>query len=135
MELVAEIDGVRFVNDSKATNVEAALRSIESFDSGLVPIVGGRFKGGDLRLLREPLMSRARAVVAIGEARPLVREALEGAIEVYEASSLEDAVTRAYRLARPSGVVLLAPACSSFDMFRDYADRGRRFKENVRKLV
>jgi UDP-N-acetylmuramoylalanine--D-glutamate ligase len=135
MELVAEIDGVRFVNDSKATNVEAALRSIESFDTGLVPIVGGRFKGGDLRLLREPLMSRARAVVAIGEARPLVREALEGAIEVYEASSLEDAVSRAFRLARPSGVVLLAPACSSFDMFRDYADRGRRFKENVRKLV
>jgi UDP-N-acetylmuramoylalanine--D-glutamate ligase len=86
-------------------------------------------------LLREPLMSRARAVVAIGEARGLVREALEGAIEVHEASSLEDAVTRAFRLAHPSGVVLLAPACSSFDMFRDYADRGRRFKENVRKLA
>jgi UDP-N-acetylmuramoylalanine--D-glutamate ligase len=135
MELVAEIDGVRFVNDSKATNVEAALRSIESFETGLVPIVGGRFKGGDLRLLREPLMSRARAVVAIGEARALVRDALEGAIEVHEASSLEDAVSRAFRLARPSGVVLLAPACSSFDMFRDYADRGRRFKENVRKLA
>jgi len=135
MELVAEIDGVRFVNDSKATNVEAALRSIESFETGLVPIVGGRFKGGDLRLLREPLMSRARAVVAIGEASALVREALEGAIEVHEASSLEDAVNRAFRLARPSGVVLLAPACSSFDMFRDYADRGRRFKENVLKLA
>jgi UDP-N-acetylmuramoylalanine--D-glutamate ligase len=135
MELVAEIDGVRFVNDSKATNVEAALRSIESFETGLVPIVGGRFKGGDLRLLRGPLMSRARAVVAIGEARALVREALEGAIEVHEASSLEEAVSRAFRLARPSGVVLLAPACSSFDMFRDYADRGRRFKESVRKLA
>jgi UDP-N-acetylmuramoylalanine--D-glutamate ligase len=135
MELVAEIDGVRFVNDSKATNVEAALRSIESFDSGLVPIVGGRFKGGDLHLLREPLKSRARAVVAIGEASALVREALSGAIEVHEASSLEDAVKRAFALARPSGVVLLAPACSSFDMFRDYADRGRRFKENVRKLT
>jgi UDP-N-acetylmuramoylalanine--D-glutamate ligase len=135
MELVAEIDGVRFVNDSKATNVEAALRSIESFDAGLVPIVGGRFKGGDLRLLREPLKSRARAVVAIGEARALMREALEGAVDVHEASSLEDAVSQAFALARPSGVVLLAPACSSFDMFRDYADRGRRFKENVRKLA
>jgi UDP-N-acetylmuramoylalanine--D-glutamate ligase len=135
MELVAEIDGVRFVNDSKATNVEAALRSIESFETGLVPIIGGRFKGGDLRLLRGPLKSRARAVVAIGEASPLVREALSGAIEVHEAASLEDAVKRAFALARPSGLVLLAPACSSFDMFRDYADRGRRFKESVRKLA
>jgi UDP-N-acetylmuramoylalanine--D-glutamate ligase len=135
MELVAEIDGVRFVNDSKATNVEAALRSIESFGAGLVPIVGGRFKGGDLRLLREPLKARARAVVAIGEATPLVREALMGAVEVHEAGSLEDAVRRAFSLARPAGVVLLAPACSSFDMFRDYADRGRKFKENVLKLA
>jgi UDP-N-acetylmuramoylalanine--D-glutamate ligase len=134
MELVAEIDGVRFVNDSKATNVEAALRSIESFEAGLVPIVGGRFKGGDLRVLREPLKARARAVVAIGEATPLLREALAGAIEVYAAGSLEDAVKHAFALARPAGVVLLAPACSSFDMFRDYADRGRKFKENVRKL-
>jgi len=134
MELVAEIDGVRFVNDSKATNVEAALRSIESFEAGLVPIVGGRFKGGDLRVLREPLKARARAVVAIGEATPLVREALAGAIEVHPAGTLEEAVQRAFELARPAGVVLLAPACSSFDMFRDYADRGRKFKENVRKL-
>ena len=135
MEFVAEIDGVRFVNDSKATNVESALRSVESFEAGLVPIIGGRFKGGDLRVLREPLKARARAVVAIGEAAPLVREALAGAIEVHEAGSLEDAVRRAFALARPAGVVLLAPACSSFDMFRDYADRGRKFKENVRKLV
>jgi UDP-N-acetylmuramoylalanine--D-glutamate ligase len=134
MELVAEIDGVRFVNDSKATNVESALRSIESFDHGLVPIIGGRFKGGDLSLLREPLKQRATAVVAIGEAKPLLREALAGAIDVYDADSLADAVTRAYALARPSGVVLLAPACASFDMFRDYAERGRRFKEEVKKL-
>jgi UDP-N-acetylmuramoylalanine--D-glutamate ligase len=135
MELVEEIDGVRFVNDSKATNVESALRSVESFDAGLVPIIGGRFKGGDFRVLREPLKARARAVVAIGEAAPLVREALAEAIEVHEAGSLEDAVRRAFALARPAGVVLLAPACSSFDMFRDYADRGRKFKEIVRKLA
>ena len=100
MELVAEIGGVRFVNDSKATNVEAALRSIESFDAGLVPIMGGRFKGGDLRLLREPLAARAKAVVAIGEARPLLREALEGAVEVREAASLDGAIALAYGLAR-----------------------------------
>jgi UDP-N-acetylmuramoylalanine--D-glutamate ligase len=135
MELVADADGVRFVNDSKATNVEAAVRSIESFAGGVVAIVGGKFKGGDLRLLRTPLGGRGRAVVAIGEARPLVREALGDVIEVHDAVSMDDAVQQAYALARPSGVVVLAPACASFDMFRDYAERGRRFKDAVRTLL
>jgi len=134
MELVADIDGVRFVNDSKATNVESALRSIESFDRNLVPIIGGRFKGGDLRLLREPLAARAKAVVAIGEARPIVRNALQGAVEVHEVDSFAEAIDRAYAIARPTGVVLLAPACASFDMFSDYAERGRRFKEEVMRI-
>ena len=125
---------MRFVNDSKATNVESALRSIESFDRNLVPIIGGKFKGGDLRLLRDPLKARAKAVVAIGEARPLVREALAGAVDVQEAATLAEAVDRAFALATPSGVVLLAPACASFDMFLDYADRGRKFKEEVARL-
>ena len=135
MELVADVAGVRFVNDSKATNVESALRSIESFDRGLVPIVGGRFKGGDLRRLREPLRRRAKAVVAIGESRSRIREALAGAVDVEEAETFDDAVRTAFGLARPAGVVLLAPACSSFDMFRDYAERGARFKEVVNRLV
>jgi len=134
MEFVTEIGGVRFVNDSKATNVEAAARSIESFERGLVPIMGGRFKGGDLRLLRAPLEERARAVVAIGEARGLIRDALHGAVEVREAASLAEAVQTAFELAKPDGVVLLAPACASFDMFVDYADRGQKFKEEVGKL-
>ncbi len=134
MELVADVDGVRFVNDSKATNVESALRSIESFEQGLVPIIGGRFKGGDLRLLREPLRRRAKAVVAIGESRARVREAFEGAVDVHEAESLEEAVAQAFALARPEGVVLLAPACASFDMFRDYAERGQRFKDEVDRV-
>jgi len=134
MELVAEIGAVRFVNDSKATNIESALRSIESFDRDLVVILGGRFKGGDLRLLREPLRARAKAVVAIGESRALFRDALAGAIPVHEEDAFASAIRRAYALARPSGVVLLAPACASFDMFRDYAERGRIFKEEVGKL-
>jgi UDP-N-acetylmuramoylalanine--D-glutamate ligase len=134
MELAGEIGGVRFVNDSKATNVESALRSIESFDRDLVAIVGGRFKGGDLGLLRLPLAARARAVVAIGEARALVRGTFADLVVVHEADSLQQAVRLGYELARPSGVVLLAPACASFDMFRDYAERGRRFKEEVEKL-
>jgi UDP-N-acetylmuramoylalanine--D-glutamate ligase len=134
MELVADVDGVRFVNDSKATNVEAARRSIESFESGIVPIIGGRFKGGDFRLLRGPLSARAKAVVAIGEAQTLVREALESAVPIHEAASFEEAIESAFALAKPVGVVLLAPGCASFDMFRDYAERGRRFKEEVARI-
>jgi len=135
MELVADVDGVRFINDSKATNVEAALRSIESFERGLVPIIGGRFKGGDVGVLREALRARARAVVAIGEARGLVRQALDGVVPVHEVGTFETAVETAYELAKPAGVVLLAPACASFDMFRDYAERGRRFKEEVARIA
>ncbi len=135
IELVAEVGGVRFVNDSKATNVESALRSIESFGSDLVPIIGGRFKGGDFGLLREPLRTRAKAVVAIGEAKALVRQALGDVVQVYEAASFEQAIVRAYGIAKPAGVVLLAPACASFDMFRDYAERGRKFKEEVARIA
>jgi len=134
MEPVAAVGGVRFVNDSKATNVDAAGRSIESFEA-VVAIIGGKFKGGDLRDLAAPLAAHGRAVVAMGEARPLVREALGATLPVVEAASMAEAVRRAWELARPAGVVLLAPACSSFDMFDDYADRGRKFKEEVRRLV
>ena len=85
--------------------------------------------------LRGPLAARARAVVAIGEAKALVREALSGSVAVHEARSFDEAVSMAFELAKPGGVVLLAPACSSFDMFRDYEDRGRRFKEAVKTIV
>jgi len=135
MELVAEVDGVRFVNDSKATNIDAALKSIESFERGVVPIVGGRFKGGRFERLAPALRQRAKAVVAIGEAKPELVRALSDAVPIREAETLRDAVTQAFELARPDGVVLLAPACASFDMFRDYAERGTRFKEEVRRLV
>ena len=135
MELVAEIGGVRFVNDSKATNVDSARRSIESFERDVVAIIGGRFKGGDFRLLREPLRTRAKAVVAIGEAKELVSQALADVVPVYEAASFEEAIEQAHGIAKPAGVVLLAPACASFDMFRDYAERGRKFKEAVARIA
>jgi UDP-N-acetylmuramoylalanine--D-glutamate ligase len=134
MEPAGEVGGVRFINDSKATNVEAARRSIESFDAGVVAIIGGRFKGGDLGELRAPMQSRGRAVVAIGDAAPLVREALAGVVPIVDAASMREAVARAYAAAAPDGVVLLAPACASFDWFRDYAERGRVFKEEVERL-
>lgn len=135
MEVVSDVQGVRFVNDSKATNVEAALKSIESFEGGVVPIMGGRYKGGDFRMLREPLVARAKAVVTIGEAAAQIEDALSSALPVRHAASLEEAVALAFAEARPSGVVLLAPACSSFDMFEDYAERGRQFKEEVARLT
>jgi len=135
MEPVATVRGVRFVNDSKATNVEAARRSIESFDGPVVAIVGGQFKGGDLRELREPLIARRGSVVAIGEAATLVHDALDGVVPVRDAGSMPEAVRTANELAHGGGVVVLAPACASFDWFRDYAERGRVFKEAVRALA
>jgi UDP-N-acetylmuramoylalanine--D-glutamate ligase len=134
MEPSGRVGGVTFVNDSKATNVEAARRSIESFPGRLVALVGGHFKGGDFRDLREALASRGRAVVAMGEAAPLVREALADLLPVIDAASMREAVERGYEAARPDGIVLLAPACASFDWFRDYAERGRAFKEEVERL-
>lgn len=134
MEVVATKNGVRFVNDSKATNVDAAAKSIESFDN-VVAIVGGKYKGGDFRDLATPLRKHGRAVIAIGEAKTMVCEALSPTVPVEEAASLRDAIRRAFAIAQPGGVVLLSPACSSFDMFADYADRGRQFKEEVKKLI
>ena len=134
MEPVATIGGVRFVNDSKATNVDAAARSIESFNR-VVAIIGGRYTGGAFEDLRAPLAARGIAVVAIGEAKGRVVQALQGTVPVVTADSMSDAVREAWELARPDGVVLLAPACSSFDMFVDYADRGRAFKDAVGALV
>jgi UDP-N-acetylmuramoylalanine--D-glutamate ligase len=134
MEPAGDIGGVRFVNDSKATNIDAAARSIESFDR-VVVIIGGRYKGGRFEDLQGPLRSCGRGVVAIGETRPLVVETLTGVVPVVEAETMTEAVTKALELAKPDGVVLLAPACASFDMFVDYADRGRAFKEEVARLA
>jgi UDP-N-acetylmuramoylalanine--D-glutamate ligase len=133
LEPVAEFAGVLFVNDSKATNVEAARRAIESFES-IVVIMGGRFKGGDLEELRQPLIDRGATVVAIGEARELLRSAYADAIPVHEAEDMNKAVRTAFASAAPGTAVVLAPACASFDMFRDYAERGRVFKQAVARL-
>jgi UDP-N-acetylmuramoylalanine--D-glutamate ligase len=134
LEPVGAVGHVQFVNDSKATNIEAARRSVEAFDAGLVAIIGGRFKGGEFRDLAAPLAARGATVVAIGEARPLIREALGTVVHVVEADDMRSAVRKAFAAAPPGGTVVLAPACSSFDMFRDYAERGRVFKQEVQAL-
>lgn len=135
LEPVTDVAGVRFVNDSKATNVVSALRAIESFDRGVVPILGGRYKGGDFGDLRDALRARASGVVALGEAAPRIADAVAGVVPVERAESMEAAVRQAYAMASPGGVVLLAPGCSSFDMFTDYAARGRAFKDAARQLA
>jgi UDP-N-acetylmuramoylalanine--D-glutamate ligase len=134
LEHVATVDGIAYYNDSKATNVEAARRSLEAFTEPVVVILGGRYKGGDFGDLTPSLRRHGRAVVAIGEATERVTAALAGTLPVEPAPSLREAVVMARSLARPGDVVLLAPACSSFDMFKDYAERGRAFKSEVKAL-
>ena len=135
LEPVTEIGGVRFVNDSKATNIEAAKRAIESFGDGLVVILGGRFKGGDFGDLTEALQARQATVIAIGEARELIATAFGGTRHGADrAEDMHSAVRQAFAAAAPGGTVVLAPACASFDMFRDYAERGRMFKQEARRL-
>jgi UDP-N-acetylmuramoylalanine--D-glutamate ligase len=135
LEHVADLAGVAFYNDSKATNVEAARRSIEAFPGRVVVILGGRYKGGDFSELAAPLAARGSAVVAIGEAADRVQQALAPGVAVARAASLAEAVRRAFAMAREGDTVLLAPACSSFDMFTDYAARGDAFREAVQELM
>lgn len=135
LERVAELDGVAFFNDSKATNVEAARRSLEAFPGPVLAIIGGRFKGGDFSDLCPVLEAHGKVVFAIGEARHRVRDALSTVVPVFDCASLEEAVELAWEEAERGDTVLLAPACSSFDMFKDYADRGDSFKRIVQALV
>lgn len=132
LALVARVDGVGFYDDSKATNVGAAVAAIESLtEPRLVLIAGGKGKEGSYEPLALALRERGRAAILIGEAAPVMAEALSGSVEVRRASTLEGAVELASELALPGDAVLLAPACASFDMFSSYADRGRRFAEAV----
>ena len=135
LERVAELDGVVFFNDSKATNVDAARRSLEAFRGPVLAIIGGRFKGGDFSDLQPALETKGKAVFAIGEARHRVRDALSTVVPVFDCGSLEEAVELAWEEADQGDTVLLAPACSSFDMFKDYAERGDSFKRIVLELV
>jgi UDP-N-acetylmuramoylalanine--D-glutamate ligase len=118
LEPVVEVAGVRFVNDSKATNIEAARRAIESFDDGVVVILGGRFKGGNFRDLLEPLRTRKATVIAIGESRALIHEAFDAALPVHDADDMNRAVRQAFASAVPGRTVVLAPASPSFEIFR-----------------
>ncbi len=134
MEFVGRIHDIDFYNDSKATNVEAAARAVEGFDRPVILIAGGRDKGGDYGPLVEAARTRVKEAVLLGEARPLLAKALRGVVPMVSAKSMTEAVQEAFAVASPDDVVLLAPACSSFDMFTDYKHRGEVFKETAKRL-
>jgi len=135
MQRVATIDGVDYVNDSKATNVGAAVASVESIDAPAVLIAGGVGKGGDFEALAKAIVSRLRGAVVIGEDAALIADAFGEATSVARAIDMHDAVAKAAAMAERGDTVLLAPACASFDQFRNYADRGDAFVHAVEELA
>lgn len=141
IEFVRELAGVAYYNDSKATNVDAALKAIEAFSEGLWIILGGKDKGSDYTPLREPLKRKARGALLIGEeppyphaAAPLIKKALKGAVGMVDCGTLSRAVAYAREHASSGDIVLLAPACASFDQFENYEQRGSIFKQLVAGL-
>jgi UDP-N-acetylmuramoylalanine--D-glutamate ligase len=130
---VGEFDNVLWVNDSKGTNISATRVALEAFDRPLVVLLGGRHKGEPYTSLL-PAVADARAVVVYGESAPLIVRALGDHVDLEVANGFREAIRRARSLARPGDVVLLSPACSSYDMFPSYAVRGEAFEEYVRTL-
>jgi UDP-N-acetylmuramoylalanine--D-glutamate ligase len=137
LERVSTVKGVVFVNDSKATNVDAVKRALECFDQPVVLIMGGQNKQSDFNQLKDAVRRRVKVLVAMGEARDDIVTALTGDPEqgVREVESMQEAVETAFGAAAPGDVVLLSPACASFDMFANYAQRGDRFRQYVERLV
>ncbi len=134
LEFVAEINGVRFYNDSKATSVDATLKALDSFSGDLWVILGGKDKGSDYTALRDRLQRKAKAALLIGAAAEKIASQLEGATTLVRSGTLDCAVAEAWKNARPGDTVLLAPACSSFDQFQSYEHRGQVFKDLVNGL-
>ncbi len=134
-EFAGHACGLDWINDSKATNVNALRQALQAVPAGMVLIAGGRDKGNDYSVIADIVREKVACIVAIGESREKIADAFRGIVTVLSAASLPEAVDLARRNARPGGSVLFSPACSSFDMFRDFEDRGRQFKQLVRELT
>jgi len=134
LEFVATIRGVDYYNDSKATNVDATIKALESFPANIHLILGGKDKGSDYTVLNNLLRQRVKRVYTIGAAAAKIESQVKG-VEVVHAETLENAIRKANAVAQPGDVVLLAPACASFDQFKNYEQRGQVFKEIVRGLT
>jgi UDP-N-acetylmuramoylalanine--D-glutamate ligase len=134
LEFVAEIGGVRYYNDSKATNVDATLKALDAFSGRILIILGGKDKGSDYSVLQKALREKAILALLIGAAAEKIEKQIAGSVASERAGTIERAVETASHAARPGDVVLLAPACASFDQFDNYEHRGRVFKDLVRQL-
>lgn len=131
---VADINGVAWINDSKGTNVGATLTAINGFEAPVVLIAGGQGKGADFSVLKEAVEKKSRAVILFGEDASVIEKALGDSSQILRASDINDAVQKAYKLARKNDVVLFSPACASFDMFKNFEARGEAFIEAVHRL-
>jgi len=134
LEEVEEFSGVSFFNDSKATNVDSTLRAIESFDRPIILILGGRDKDGDFTKLNEAIKKRVKAVLLLGEAREKIARELQGSAPMFNVESMGDAVRLGMGKAVDGDIVLLAPACTSWDMYKNFEERGQHFKSEVSAL-
>jgi UDP-N-acetylmuramoylalanine--D-glutamate ligase len=135
LEFVATIGGVHYFNDSKATNVDATIKALESFPANIHLILGGKDKGSDYTVLNDLLRERVKKVYTIGAAAAKIESQIGTAAEIVHAETLESALQRAATTAVAGDIVLLAPACASFDQFKSYEHRGRVFKDAVRALA
>jgi len=134
LEKYLTIRGITFVNDSKATNVNSVWYALESMDAPVVLIMGGIDKGNDYSMIKDLVSKKVRAIVALGKDNSKIINTFSSLVPVYDTHSMEEAVNKAYLVARKGDVVLLSPACASFDLFDNYIDRGNKFKEAVRNL-
>jgi UDP-N-acetylmuramoylalanine--D-glutamate ligase len=134
LEHVATIAGVEYYNDSKATNVDATIKALESFPANIHLILGGKDKASDYTLLNHLLRSRVKCIYTIGSAAAKIQSQIRGTVEIVHSETLENAVQQASEAAKPGHIVLLAPACASFDQFRNYEHRGKVFKQVVKAL-
>jgi UDP-N-acetylmuramoylalanine--D-glutamate ligase len=135
LEFVATVRGVDYYNDSKATNVDATIKALESFPANIHLILGGKDKGSDYTVLNDLLRQRVKSVYTIGAAAEKIQSQIKGAPNIVAAGTMEAAVKQASASAQPGDIVLLAPACASFDQFQNYEHRGRAFKELVGNLL
>ncbi len=134
LEFVRSLDGVDYFNDSKATSVDAALKAIDAFDGGLWIVLGGHDKNSDYTVMRDPLSRKAHMALLIGEAAPIIAKQLAGAVPMLTTGALDAAVAEAHARAKSGDIVLLAPACSSYDQYQNFEERGRAFKRLVEDL-
>jgi UDP-N-acetylmuramoylalanine--D-glutamate ligase len=135
LELVRELQGVAFYNDSKATNMDSASQALQAFTEPLLVIMGGKDKGADFGVLRPWIAEKVKLLVLLGAASDKISQSLGGIVATRRAKDMKQAVELAYENALPGDTVLLSPGCTSFDMFDDFEHRGRVFKEMVNQLA